>query len=120
MLSILQWFIVYHMLVHSMIGSYLLFGPCHIASQFWNLQIPPEMSLSSDLILITNDMTIMLLSLFFVLKFDRYGCPGIEEIESFNKLYKQKLDELIEQGEIPLDLAIEASHPIKFLTHIPD
>ncbi|KAF0907488.1 hypothetical protein E2562_017413 [Oryza meyeriana var. granulata] len=39
---------------------------------------------------------------------NRYGCPGIEEIESFNKLYKQKLDEIIEQGEIPLDLAIEA------------
>ncbi|XP_052163744.1 uncharacterized protein LOC127780811 [Oryza glaberrima] len=42
---------------------------------------------------------------------NRYGCPGIEEIESFNKLYKQKLDELIEQGEIPLDLAIEVSSP---------
>uniref|UniRef100_A0A0D9WVL9 DUF7912 domain-containing protein n=1 Tax=Leersia perrieri TaxID=77586 RepID=A0A0D9WVL9_9ORYZ len=39
---------------------------------------------------------------------NRYGCPDIEEIESFNKLYKQKLDEIIEQGEIPLDLAIEA------------
>ncbi|KAL5198402.1 hypothetical protein ABZP36_001914 [Zizania latifolia] len=42
---------------------------------------------------------------------NRYGCPGIEEIESFNKLYKQKLDEIIEGGEIPLDLAVEVSSP---------
>ncbi|KAL6647035.1 hypothetical protein ACP70R_014472 [Stipagrostis hirtigluma subsp. patula] len=42
---------------------------------------------------------------------NRYGCPDIEEIESFNKLYKQKLDEIIERGEIPLDLAIEVSSP---------
>ncbi|XP_062189539.1 uncharacterized protein LOC133892659 [Phragmites australis] len=42
---------------------------------------------------------------------NRYGCPGIEEIESFNRLYKQKLDEIIETGEIPLDLALEVSSP---------
>uniref|UniRef100_J3MIN4 DUF7912 domain-containing protein n=2 Tax=Oryza brachyantha TaxID=4533 RepID=J3MIN4_ORYBR len=42
---------------------------------------------------------------------NRYGCPGIEEIESFNKLYKQKLDEIIERGEIPLDLGVEVSSP---------
>ncbi|KAL6880201.1 hypothetical protein ACP4OV_011766 [Aristida adscensionis] len=42
---------------------------------------------------------------------DRYGCPDIEEIESFNRLYKQKLDEIIERGEIPLDLAVEVSSP---------
>ncbi|KAK3126401.1 hypothetical protein QOZ80_7AG0556010 [Eleusine coracana subsp. coracana] len=41
----------------------------------------------------------------------RYGCPGVEEIEKFNRLYKQKLDEIIERGEIPLDLAIEVSSP---------
>ncbi|PUZ68439.1 hypothetical protein GQ55_2G028400 [Panicum hallii var. hallii] len=40
-----------------------------------------------------------------------YGCPDIEEIESFNRLYKQKLDEIIERGEIPLDLAVEVSSP---------
>ncbi|CAN6196904.1 unnamed protein product [Urochloa humidicola] len=40
-----------------------------------------------------------------------YGCPDIEEIESFNRLYKQKLDEIIETGEIPLDLALEVSSP---------
>uniref|UniRef100_A0A453BME3 DUF7912 domain-containing protein n=2 Tax=Aegilops tauschii subsp. strangulata TaxID=200361 RepID=A0A453BME3_AEGTS len=44
---------------------------------------------------------------------NRYGCPGIEEIENFNRLYKQKLDEIIERGEIPLDLALEASQPAK-------
>jgi hypothetical protein len=45
----------------------------------------------------------------------RYGCPGIEEIENFNRLYKQTLDEIIERGEIPLDLALEASQPAMFL-----
>ncbi|KAF8714112.1 hypothetical protein HU200_028117 [Digitaria exilis] len=40
-----------------------------------------------------------------------YGCPDMEEIESFNRLYKQKLDEIIESGEIPLDLALEVSSP---------
>lgn len=47
---------------------------------------------------------------------NRYGCPDIEEIESFNRLYKQKLDEIIERGEIPLDLALEASYLIEFVT----
>uniref|UniRef100_A0A0A8XXS0 DUF7912 domain-containing protein n=1 Tax=Arundo donax TaxID=35708 RepID=A0A0A8XXS0_ARUDO len=42
---------------------------------------------------------------------NRYGCPGIEEIENFNRLYKQKLDGIIERGEIPLDLALEVSSP---------
>lgn len=37
----------------------------------------------------------------------RYGCPNIEEIKKFNSLYKTRLDEIIESGEIPLDLAIE-------------
>ncbi|KAG8083631.1 hypothetical protein GUJ93_ZPchr0016g2574 [Zizania palustris] len=54
------------------------------------------------------DITPILSSLMGVLI---YGCPGIEEIESFNKLYKQKLDEIIEGGEIPLDLAVEVSSP---------
>ncbi|OAY73269.1 Ribosome maturation factor RimP, partial [Ananas comosus] len=40
-----------------------------------------------------------------------FGCPAIEEIEKFNSLYKQRLDEMVERGEIPLDLAIEASYP---------
>jgi hypothetical protein len=41
----------------------------------------------------------------------RYGCPDIEEIEKFNRLYKQKLDEIVERGEISLDLALEARLP---------
>lgn len=46
----------------------------------------------------------------FCVDIDRYGCPDIEEIENFNRLYKQKLDEIIEKGEISLDLALEASY----------
>lgn len=42
---------------------------------------------------------------------DVYGCPDIEEIEKFNRLYKQKLDEIVERGEISLDLALEVSSP---------
>lgn len=52
---------------------------------------------------------IMILFAFTFGNVGRYGCPDIEEIESFNRLYKQKLDEIIERGEIPLDLALEAS-----------
>jgi hypothetical protein len=37
----------------------------------------------------------------------RYGCPDIEDIESFNNIYKERLDEIIEKGEIPIDLALE-------------
>ncbi|XP_047064594.1 uncharacterized protein LOC124672407 [Lolium rigidum] len=52
---------------------------------------------------------------------NRYGCPGIEEIENFNRLYKQKLDEIIESGEIPLDLALEISSPgAERLLKVPD
>ncbi|CAM0905392.1 unnamed protein product [Alopecurus aequalis] len=52
---------------------------------------------------------------------NRYGCPGIEEIENFNRLYKQKLDEIIERGEIPLDLALEISSPgAERLLKVPD
>ncbi|XP_042469925.1 uncharacterized protein LOC122052459 [Zingiber officinale] len=42
---------------------------------------------------------------------NKYGCPNIEEIKKFNSLYKTRLDEIIESGEIPLDLAIEVSSP---------
>ncbi|KAJ3669967.1 hypothetical protein LUZ60_010291 [Juncus effusus] len=42
---------------------------------------------------------------------DKYGCPSIEEIESFNNLFKERLDETIEKGDITLDLAIEVSSP---------
>ncbi|KAJ1702686.1 hypothetical protein LUZ63_002465 [Rhynchospora breviuscula] len=41
----------------------------------------------------------------------KYGCPDIEEIESFNNIYMERLDELVEKGEIPIDLALEVSSP---------
>ncbi|KAJ0966325.1 hypothetical protein J5N97_027463 [Dioscorea zingiberensis] len=42
---------------------------------------------------------------------NEYGCPGIEEIEKYNSLYKKRLDELGESGELPADLALEVSSP---------
>ncbi|KAJ4811354.1 Ribosome maturation factor RimP [Rhynchospora pubera] len=41
----------------------------------------------------------------------KYGCPDIEEIESFNNIYMERLDELVAKGEIPIDLALEVSSP---------
>lgn len=37
----------------------------------------------------------------------RYGCPSMDEIEDFSQIYKTRLDEAGEQGEIPDDLALE-------------
>lgn len=37
----------------------------------------------------------------------RYGCPSMEEIESFSRQYKKRLDEVGARGEIPDDLALE-------------
>jgi hypothetical protein len=51
----------------------------------------------------------------------RYGCTDIEEIETFNRLYKQKLDEIVERGKISLELALEARLPkpkCKLRTHL--
>lgn len=42
---------------------------------------------------------------------NKYGCPAMEEIENFSSLYKKRLDEIVECGEIPLDLALEVSSP---------
>ncbi|KAG0473808.1 hypothetical protein HPP92_015665 [Vanilla planifolia] len=42
---------------------------------------------------------------------NRFGCPGIQEIENFNNLYKKRLDEAGKTGEVPSDLAIEVSSP---------
>ncbi|KAG1348172.1 hypothetical protein COCNU_06G020010 [Cocos nucifera] len=42
---------------------------------------------------------------------NKYGCPAMEEIENFSSLYKKQLDEIVECGEIPLDLALEVSSP---------
>ncbi|KAH7675332.1 Ribosome maturation factor RimP protein [Dioscorea alata] len=42
---------------------------------------------------------------------NEYGCPSIEEIKKYNSLYKKRLDELGERGELPADLALEVSSP---------
>lgn len=44
----------------------------------------------------------------------RYGCPAMEEIEYFSTLYKKQLDEIVECGDIPLDLALEVCIGISF------
>ncbi|WVZ12679.1 hypothetical protein V8G54_017209 [Vigna mungo] len=42
---------------------------------------------------------------------DEYGCPSMEELECYNKKYKERLDEVGALGEIPDDLALEVSTP---------
>ncbi|PSS28951.1 Ribosome maturation factor RimP like [Actinidia chinensis var. chinensis] len=42
---------------------------------------------------------------------NEYGCPSIEEIESYSHQYKRRLDEVGASGEIPDDLALEVSSP---------
>lgn len=42
---------------------------------------------------------------------NKYGCPSMEEIENFSNLYKKRLDEIGEIGEVPVDLALEVSSP---------
>ncbi|XP_073135186.1 uncharacterized protein [Henckelia pumila] len=50
-----------------------------------------------------------------------YGCPGMDEIESFSRDYKKKLDEAGVTGEIPDDLALEVSSPgAERLLKVPD
>ncbi|KAL6573524.1 hypothetical protein OROHE_001983 [Orobanche hederae] len=52
---------------------------------------------------------------------NEYGCPGMEEIESFSRRYKKKLDEFGAVGEIPEDLALEVSSPgAERLLRVPD
>ncbi|GMP92369.1 hypothetical protein CsSME_00042621 [Camellia sinensis var. sinensis] len=38
---------------------------------------------------------------------NEYGCPGVEEIESYSQQYKKRLDEVGALGQIPDDLALE-------------
>ncbi|CAA2955618.1 Hypothetical predicted protein [Olea europaea subsp. europaea] len=38
---------------------------------------------------------------------NEYGCPSMEEIESFSRQYKKRLDEVGAREEIPDDLALE-------------
>ncbi|KAF6171425.1 hypothetical protein GIB67_009566 [Kingdonia uniflora] len=40
-----------------------------------------------------------------------YGCPSMEEIANYSKLYKKRLEEVGETGQIPDDLALEVSSP---------
>ncbi|XP_027095579.1 uncharacterized protein [Coffea arabica] len=52
---------------------------------------------------------------------NEYGCPSIEELESFSKEYKAKLDEVGATGEIPDDLALDVSSPgAERLLKVPD
>lgn len=37
----------------------------------------------------------------------RFGCPGLEELESYSQEYKKRLDETGALGNIPDDLAFE-------------
>ncbi|XAR65294.1 hypothetical protein NMG60_11009367 [Bertholletia excelsa] len=50
-----------------------------------------------------------------------YGCPTVEELESYSRQYKNKLDEIGGSGEIPDDLALEVSSPgAERLLKVPD
>ncbi|CAA0828765.1 Uncharacterised protein family UPF0090 [Striga hermonthica] len=52
---------------------------------------------------------------------NEYGCPSMEEIESFSREYKKKLDEVGARGDIPDDLALEVSSPgADRLLKVPD
>ncbi|CAI9785302.1 unnamed protein product [Fraxinus pennsylvanica] len=52
---------------------------------------------------------------------NEYGCPSMEEIESFSRQYKKRLDEVGATGEIPDDLALEVSSPgADRLLRVPD
>ena len=37
----------------------------------------------------------------------RYGCPSMEELDSYNQEFKKRLDEVGALGEIPDDLGLE-------------
>ncbi|KAK4841262.1 hypothetical protein QYF36_001788 [Acer negundo] len=51
----------------------------------------------------------------------KYGCPGMEELESFSQEYKKRLDEVGALGEIPDDLALEVSSPgAERILKVPD
>lgn len=52
---------------------------------------------------------------------NEYGCPSMEEIESFSRQYKKTLDEVGATEEIPYDLALEVSSPgADRLLRVPD
>lgn len=39
----------------------------------------------------------------------RYGCPSMEEIENYNSIYKKRLEEIGQSGEVPDDLGVEVT-----------
>lgn len=50
-----------------------------------------------------------------------YGCPTAEEINKFVTVYKERLDEIGESGEIPDDLGLQVSSPgAERLLRVPD
>ncbi|CAI9096448.1 OLC1v1032601C2 [Oldenlandia corymbosa var. corymbosa] len=52
---------------------------------------------------------------------NKYGCPSMDEMESFSRQYKGKLDEVGATGDIPDDLALEVSSPgAERLLKVPD
>ncbi|KAL9225874.1 hypothetical protein vseg_001750 [Gypsophila vaccaria] len=52
---------------------------------------------------------------------NEYGCPGMDEIESYSREYKKHLDEEGSKGQIPEDLALEVSSPgANRLLMVPD
>ncbi|KAI6676910.1 hypothetical protein NL676_037706 [Syzygium grande] len=52
---------------------------------------------------------------------NKYGCPSMEEIESFSQEYKKRLDEDGALGKIPDNLALEVSSPgAERLLKVPD
>ncbi|KVH96204.1 hypothetical protein Ccrd_001715, partial [Cynara cardunculus var. scolymus] len=42
---------------------------------------------------------------------NEYGCPSMEDIQSYSQEYKRRLDEAGVSGDIPSDLALEVSSP---------
>ncbi|KAJ8760532.1 hypothetical protein K2173_015199 [Erythroxylum novogranatense] len=52
---------------------------------------------------------------------NQYGCPSMEELESYSQEYKKRLDEVGALGEIPDNLALEVSSPsAERLLKVPD
>ncbi|KAI4328567.1 hypothetical protein L6164_020909 [Bauhinia variegata] len=52
---------------------------------------------------------------------NEYGCPSMEELESYSVEYKKRLDEVGALGEIPEDLALEVSTPgAERILKVPD
>ncbi|GMH01796.1 hypothetical protein Nepgr_003635 [Nepenthes gracilis] len=52
---------------------------------------------------------------------NEYGCPSMEEIESYSQEYKKRLEDEGSKGDIPDDLALEVSSPgAERILKIPD